>query len=254
MEKKVNGKDSIFSTLSLGVKNPTWDSAKDAIRSNLNLFKPTQVVTLTPEMCLLADRDPEFRDIIKNANVVVADGVGVVWGEGHLTGKKPEKIPGIDLATWAIEETSKINGRVFLLGAKEEIVKSAVENLINKFPGLNISGWHNGYFESADENKIADEIAIVQPHLLLVGMGSPRQEFFITHHLHDLNCAVAIGVGGSFDVWSGAVKRAPEFFRITGTEWLYRTFLQPRARFHRLGQLWMFVLSVLKKKVGNRRK
>jgi N-acetylglucosaminyldiphosphoundecaprenol N-acetyl-beta-D-mannosaminyltransferase len=228
----------------LGVKQKTWDSAKEAVRAGISLHEPVQVVTLTPEMCVMASRDETFLNIINNAGIVVSDGVGVVWGEGKITGRKPEKIPGIELASWAIEEAARRNGRIFLLGAKEEIVAKASENLKMKYPGIIIKGWKNGYFKPEDEPAIIAAIASAAPHLLLVGLGSPKQEYFIASHLSELNCGVAIGVGGSFDVWSGTIKRAPMFFQKTGTEWLYRTFTQPGARFRRLYLLWKFIWLV----------
>jgi N-acetylglucosaminyldiphosphoundecaprenol N-acetyl-beta-D-mannosaminyltransferase len=214
----------------------------------LSAFIPVQVVTLTPEMCIRVIEDEAFGSIVQNAGIVVADGVGVVWGEGVLKGKRPEKIPGIELAQWALGEVDRLAGRVFLLGARPECAEKAAEAISRDFPRLTVSGWQDGYFDPSEESGIAERIASTQPHLVLVAMGSPKQESFIAGHLFDLKCAVAIGVGGAFDVWSGAVRRAPTVFRLTGTEWLFRTLTQPRARLNRIGLLARFVVMVLKRR------
>jgi len=228
----------------LGVSHDTWDKARDALRLHLASFIPAQVVTLTPEMCVRAHDDPEFRRIIDNAAVVVADGVGVVWGHGRLTSKRPEKIPGIDLAAWALEEVDRIAERVYLLGARPEVVEKAAESIGANHPRLSVAGWRDGYFAPEDEKEVVSAIASTSPHLLLVGMGSPKQEMFIARYLTDLRCAVAMGVGGSFDVWEGGVRRAPAIFRKTGTEWVYRVLTQPGARMRRLPILLRFISIV----------
>lgn len=239
--------DTCFSEhAGLGVTHPTWQSARDALRLHLSSFVPAQVITLTPEMCVRAHREPAFHSIIRNAAIVVADGVGVVWGQRRLTGCPVEKIPGIELAEWALEETDRIAGRVFLLGGKPEVVEKAAETVARRYPRLHLAGWHHGYFPPEEEERIVEAVAGHRPHLLLVGMGSPKQEIFISKHLADLHCAVAIGVGGSFDVWSGAVKRAPGIIRKTGLEWAYRTLTQPRNRLRRLADLYRFVRLCLR--------
>jgi len=238
-------------TKGLGITHPTWDSVRDSIRANMGATIPTQVITLTPEMCARSHSDEKFRIMIDNADIVVADGIGVVWGEGRLTGKKPEKIPGIELALWSLEEAYRISGKVYLLGSKAEIVKKAAERVAFQYPRLSVSGFHDGYFSPDEEQSIVDEIALIEPNLLLVGMGSPLQEEFISRNLRKMRCGVAIGVGGTFDVLSGSVKRAPGFFRATGTEWLYRTLSQPGSRLKRLPKLAEFVGIVLRRSGNN---
>lgn len=240
--------DPTIERTGLGVTHRTWSDAKAAILTSIESSAPSQVVTLTPEMCVRADSDPVFSDIIRNAAIVVADGIGIVWGETKLTGKHVDKIPGIDLASWAIGEIDKIGGKIYLLGSKPDVVEKAVDFIKEKYPGIESIGFHDGYFKSGDEGNVVSEIATFAPHLLLVGMGSPRQENFIAKNLVDLNCSVAIGVGGSFDVWSGKIKRAPSIFRKTGTEWLFRTITQPSSRIGRIPLLWKFTGLVLSKR------
>lgn len=237
----------------LGITHPTWQQAKDALRLHIASFIPAQVVTLTPEMCVRARDNEDFGHIITEAAIVICDGVGVAWGESRLTGERPEKIPGIDLAEWALEETDRIAGRVFLLGATDETVRMTAGKIENEYPRLKVGGFHDGYFDQSDEEEIVKAVAEVNPHLLLVGMGSPKQEIFISSHLNDLRCGIAMGIGGSFDVWSGNVRRAPGFFRATGTEWLYRTLSQPGARLGRLPVLLRFIGMVLNESGAKKR-
>jgi len=237
--------DKAGKTRGLGVTHATWEQARDAIRTHYASYVPVQVVTLTPEMCVRSWKEPEFREVIASAGIVVADGVGVAWGERHLTGSGIEKIPGIDIATWALEEVDRIAGKVYLVGAKEEVITKACGEIAARYPRLEIAGWHHGYFGENEEDGIVSEISSVKPHLLLVGMGSPRQEYFIHGHLGRLRCGVAIGIGGSFDVWSGKIRRAPEIFRKTGTEWMYRIMTQPGERIRRIPELMEFTWKVI---------
>jgi N-acetylglucosaminyldiphosphoundecaprenol N-acetyl-beta-D-mannosaminyltransferase len=241
----MNNADKSETRPGLGVSHRSWTQARDALRTHFASFIPVQVVTLTPQMCVRAREDEEFRRIIENARIVIADGISVVWGENRLTGNKPDRIPGTDLATWALAEVDRIAGKLYLLGAKPDVVEKAAREISLDYPRLTLSGFHHGYFTPEEEKNIVTEIAKTGPHLLLVGMGSPRQECFIREHLDDLGCAVAMGVGGSFDIWSGTVRRAPEFFRKTGMEWLYRTVSQPGDRLKRIPTLLRFVRMVL---------
>jgi len=234
---------------SLGITHYTWDEAKSSLFNHLENFKPVHVITLTPEMCVRAHEDGEFRKIIDRAGIVIADGIGVVWGEGKLTGRKPEKIPGIEFASTALKYLDEMKGKCFLIGARPEVVSAAAENLKKEYPSLVVAGCQDGYYKPASENEIVKKIASTKPHLVLVGMGSPKQEEFISKHLEDLNCAAAIGVGGSFDVWSGNVERAPEGVQKAGMEWLYRTLKQPGSRAGRLMKLMRFTSLVLSGKI-----
>lgn len=224
----------------LGVTHRTWDSVITTLRANLASRIPTQVVTLTPEMVVRMETDAEFRNIVDSASVVVADGVGVQWGEGKLSGQKPQKIPGIELAEWCLSEVDRFAGTVYLLGTKPETVRAAAENLSKRYPRLKICGFRDGFFGSDQESRVFSEISSLEPDLLLVGMGSPLQERLISKYLTKLSC-VAIGVGGSLDVFGDAVVRAPEFFRKTNTEWLYRTLSQPSVRLKRIPELIKFI-------------
>ena len=204
-----------------------------------------QVITISPEMTDNAVKNPHFAEIINCAELVIPDGIGVEIGL-KILGHKVRRIAGIEFAHRMIEECAKNSQSVALIGAKPEIVEKAKENLINEFQQLYITYIHDGYFD--DDEKILNELKIRQPRLVLCALGSPKQEEFIFKAKKILPEALLIGVGGSFDVWSGVVKRAPVIYQKLGLEWLYRTAKEPK-RFKRIfPTLPLFVLKVLREK------
>lgn len=210
--------------LGLNIDTFGFEEAVNRAKILIDGRKVSQIVTINPEMFETAQKDNDFTNIIKEADMVIPDGVGVKIAL-KLNGVNTERIPGIDFAYRLLEEAAINNIPAAIIGAKEEVVIKAVENLTKKINGLNIVYCHNGYFE--DDNKIYEEINLKSPKLILVAMGSPRQERFIYNAKKVLKPALMIGIGGSLDVWSGNIKRAPKLFRIIGMEWLYRTITQP---------------------------
>lgn len=207
--------------------------------------KVSQVITINPEMFAEAEKNQEFSNILQNAEMIIPDGIGVKIAL-KLNGISAERIPGIDFARKVLIKSAEENLSVAIVGAKEEIVSKAVENLRNEIQDLNIVYYRNGYFNN--DNEVFEELKEKNPQIILVAMGSPRQEFFIYNAKKILQRGFMVGIGGSLDVWSGNVKRAPKFFQITGTEWLYRTVLQPE-RFKRIfPTLPLFLIKALKYK------
>jgi N-acetylglucosaminyldiphosphoundecaprenol N-acetyl-beta-D-mannosaminyltransferase len=204
-----------------------------------------QIVTINPEMIEMAQKLPEFAKIISNADLVVPDGVGVEIGL-KILGNSVRRIPGIELGKQLIVKFSKAGKSVAMVGAKPEVVKNAVANLQSEIPELNIVYSHDGYFKEDDE--IIDKLVETSPDLVLVALGSPKQEFFINKLKQKLQKAAMIGLGGSFDVWAGAVERAPEICQKLGIEWLYRTIKEPK-RFKRIfPTLPLFLLKVFRER------
>ena len=204
-----------------------------------------QVVTINPEMINNAEQNPEFAEIINNAELVIPDGIGVQIGL-KILGYNVRRIAGIEFSRRMIEECAKSEQSVALVGAKPEIVQKAKENLEHEIQGLYVTYAHDGYFK--DDDEILSELKIRQPRLVLCALGSPKQEEFILKAKKLLPDALFVGVGGSFDVWSGVVERAPEIYQKLGLEWLYRTVKEPK-RFKRIfPTLPLFVLKVLREK------
>lgn len=204
-----------------------------------------QVITINPEMIENASQNPDFAEIINSAELVIPDGIGVEIGL-KILGYNVRRIAGIEFAHRMIEECAKNSQSVALVGAKPQIVEKAKENLEKEISGLYITYAHDGYFSNDEE--IINELKIRQPRLVLCALGSPKQEEFIIKAKQVLPNALFVGVGGSFDVWSGVVERAPEIYQKLGLEWLYRTVKEPK-RFKRIfPTLPLFVLKVLREK------
>ncbi len=204
-----------------------------------------QVVTINPEMIDRAVKDSEFAEIINNAELVIPDGIGVELGL-KILGHNVHRIAGIEFSHKMIEITSVNSQSLALIGARPEVVQKAKEKIQQEFPDLYITYVKDGYFE--DDESVLNDIKIRQPRLVLCALGSPRQEEFIYKAKKLLPDSLFIGVGGSFDVWSGCVQRAPEIYQKIGLEWLYRTVKEPK-RFKRIfPTLPLFVLQVLKER------
>ncbi len=200
-----------------------------------------QVVTINPEMM----SNPDMKEIVNSAELVIPDGIGVQLGL-LICGHKVKRIAGIEFAHRMLQEAEKNRQSVALIGAKPEIIEKAKENILHEFPNLYITYVQDGYF--TDTERVLNDIKIRQPRLVLCAMGSPKQEQFISEAKKLLPDSLFIGVGGSFDVWSGMVKRAPEIYQKLCLEWLYRTVKEPQ-RFKRIfPTLPLFVLRVLKER------
>lgn len=196
---------------------------------------------------LLAYENPAFAKILERADITLADGAGAVWALARMTGKKPEHVPGVDLIIDLVRVCAVEKQRVFLLGGRPGVARRCAEQLQHKFPELRVAGIRDGYWLPETERHVVAAINAAQADLLLVGLGQPAQEFFLDKYHQYLQVRVAMGVGGSFDVLSGDLKRAPRWMRGCGLEWLFRLLQDPR----RLGiilRLPRFVCLVLRAK------
>ena len=202
-----------------------------------------QVITINPEMITKSYKNQDLADLIKNANWVIPDGIGVILAL-KMIGVYTKRIPGIELAYELLKEADKNGLKVALVGADEDTIQTAKKELLKDIPNLNIVYLHNGYFNSQQETEILSELEKVQPDILLAGLGFPKQEIFIKNFKNFSKGSIMIGVGGSFDVWSKKLKRAPKLFQKWGLEWFYRLLCQP-SRFSRIfPAIPMFLLKV----------
>lgn len=207
--------------------------------------KHGQIVTINPEMISAAQKNSDFAEIINSAELVVADGIGVEIGL-KILGYKVKRIAGIDLGKALVEKFTASGKSVAMIGAKPGVVDSAIENLSKEYQNLNVVYSHDGYFDNVED--IIESVISANPDLILVALGSPKQEFFIHNIKEKLPNSTLIGLGGSFDVWAGVVERAPIIYQKLGLEWLYRTLKEPK-RFKRIfPTLPLFVLKVLKER------
>jgi N-acetylglucosaminyldiphosphoundecaprenol N-acetyl-beta-D-mannosaminyltransferase len=214
---------------------------------------PLMIITLNSEMIGLMDDDFEFKKALGSASLIVPDGIGIVIASRLLGASLGSRICGIDLGERLCELAVEKGYSVYLLGGRERVVDKAKTNLCSRFPGLEIVGAHHGYFDATEERIIVEDIQRVRPHILLVGLGAPKQEKWIMRHLDILPPCVCMGIGGSFDVWSGDVARAPAWVRRIGMEWLYRILRQP-SRIRRTVYLLKFtglvVVQVVRRLLG----
>lgn len=216
---------------------------------NYALSHSGQIITINPEMISNAQKLPEFAQIINSAELVVPDGIGVELGL-KILGHKVHRIAGVELGKTLIVKFSEAGKSVALIGAKPEVIDKAVKNLNGEISNLNVVYSHDGYF--SDDNEVLTDVVKASPDLVLVALGSPKQEFFINDLKKMLPDATMIGLGGSFDVWAGVVERAPKIYQNLGLEWLYRTVKEPK-RFKRIfPTLPLFVFKVIRERIINK--
>lgn len=208
------------------------------------------VVTPNPEIVFAARKDSGFAEVVNGADLVVADGIGIIYAAKLLGRRKLTKTPGIELGERLIAFCAQKGLGVYLLGSKPGIAEKAGKNLTAKYPGLVISGTHDGYFDATAP--IAEEIKETGASLVLVCLGFPKQENWMAQNAAKTGAALHMGLGGSLDVFAGAVKRAPEFWQKLGLEWFYRLIKEPK-RIKRMWKLPLFlVLALFKRLTGGR--
>jgi N-acetylglucosaminyldiphosphoundecaprenol N-acetyl-beta-D-mannosaminyltransferase len=178
-------------------------------------------------------RDTRLREDVLASDLILADGVSVVWASRLLGDPLPERVAGIDLMTAMLGRASHRGYRVYCLGATHEVLERAVARMLADFPGLMIVGQRDGYFGAEEEEEVAREIAAARPDILFVAMTSPKKENFLGRWSPRMGVPVCHGVGGSFDVLAGKVRRAPEAWQRLGLEWLYRVRQEPRRMWKR---------------------
>lgn len=228
-----------FSKMSM---KETIDEIENRVKgNNEELFK---IITGNPEIVLSAQKDNEVKRILEEAEMITADGVGIILAAKWKKQPLPERVTGIDLLLEALNRGSKEEWSFYFFGSSEEVNQKAVENIMVKYPGVKIAGRHNGYFDPAEEGKILEDIQRAKPDLLIVALGAPRSEIWINKNKAILNAKVAFGVGGSLDVISGKVKRAPQIWQKLKIEWLYRLLIQP-SRIKRQTALPVFACKSL---------
>jgi N-acetylglucosaminyldiphosphoundecaprenol N-acetyl-beta-D-mannosaminyltransferase len=231
--------------LGLRVDAVDVQEAVGRIESFIRKKEPHLVVTFNAEMAVLAYNDREFKSILSRASLVVADSVGVAWAA-----RLKQRVAGVDLSLALAEQAAKNGWRLFLLGASPGVAKIAAQKLEQRYPGLQVVGAWDGYFNPEKEKILLKEIKSKKPDILLVGLGMGRQERWIARHLQQLQVPVSMGVGGTIDVIAGKKKRAPAFVRRLGLEWLYR-FLREPTRLPRMITLPKFVWLVWRDKRRN---
>lgn len=239
----------------LGIEVDRVDMAAALERLDELMEKPgcSQIVTPNSEILVNAQKDPALASLIRRADLVIPDGIGLVYASRILGQPLRERVTGIDFADAALKRLAQKGGSVFFLGSKPDggrgksVAQMAAEKKAADYPGLRIAGARDGYFKPEDEEGLVEEINGSQADFLAVALGSPKQEIFVSKYKDRLNVKAAVGIGGTLDVWAGTLSRAPEFYRKRGLEWLYRLVQEP-SRYKRMAALPLFMLKVIANK------
>ena len=227
--------------LGVGFDNVTMDEALARGEELLCSEGAHYVVTPNPEIVETCRADAAANAAVNGADLVLPDGIGIVYGAKILHQPLRGRVPGIEFGTGMIERCVKLGKSVYLLGAKPGVAEQAAENLKNRFPGLVIAGTNDGYFQ--DDDPVVEKINAAQPDLLLVCLGAPKQELWMQRNAPRLRVGLMARLGGSLDVFAGNVKRAPKFFQKLGLEWFYRLIKEPK-RIGRMMKLPLFLVHV----------
>ena len=231
----------------LGVKVITlnYDEIIEDIKKRMDSNLKSTIIAVNPEKVMTAGKDESIKSLINEATYQIPDGVGILIASRLKGGHIHSRVTGVDMMERLLKFAADEGKKVFMYGAKEEVVTKAKENIEKTFPAIQITGYSNGY--NKDQEALVNAINQSKADIIFVALGSPRQELWIRDHLDKVGVKVFQGVGGSFDVFAGNVKRAPLFFRKLGLEWFYRLMSDPK-RFKRQLALPKFLLKVLFKK------
>ena len=235
--------------LGVGFDNVTMDEALARGEELLCSEGAHYVVTPNPEIVETCRADAAANAAVNGADLVLPDGIGVVYGAKLLHTPIKGRVPGIEFGTGMIERCAKLGKSVYLLGAKPGVADQAAENLKKRFPGLVIAGTHDGYFADAESADIAAEIRAADADMALVCLGAPKQEKWMAQYGAATGARLLLGLGGSLDVFAGVARRAPEFYCKHNLEWFYRLVKNP-SRAGRMMKLPLFLVHV----AGEKRK
>lgn len=229
--------------LDVRIDEVTMNEAVEKVKIFLDEDKMHLICTPNPEMLMTAQNDEEFKRILNSSELNIPDGTGIVWAAEKLGNPLKERVAGFDFIHRIFELGKDKNISFYFLGSKPGVAETASKKIEEKYPGIKVVGTNDGYFSVEEEKRVIKEINSKKPDVLLVAMGAPKQERFINKYKDKLNCKIAIGVGGCFDVISGNVKRAPKLFIKLRLEWLYRGLTDFR-RLKRLGAIPRFMIAV----------
>lgn len=238
--------------LGVRVDTLTYDSLLAQVAAFIAEGTPHQICTANPEFVMEAQRNPAFRQVLAAADLVMADGVGLLWAARLLGRPLPERVTGSDGVPLMAQRAAREGWRIFLLGAAPGVAERAGEILAQRYPGLQIVGTHAGSPADAEAPEIIARIRAAQPHILFVAYGAPRQDLWIARHREALGVPVMMGVGGTLDFIAGVQKRAPAWLQRLNLEWFYRLITQP-WRWRRQLDLPRFAWAVFRTRIFERR-
>ena len=215
------------------IDNLTMEETLQAVAGFIASGRPHQHVVVNVDKIVKAQKDEELRRIINECALINADGMPVVWASRWLGKPLKERVAGVDLFEALMRRAAETGWRIYLLGAREEVVSGVKRIYEARYPGLRIVGARNGYWAPEEEQGVVDAISEARPDILFVAISSPTKERFLGRYQEQMRLPFAMGVGGTFDVAVGKVKRAPVWMQNSGLEWFYRFLQEPRRMFRR---------------------
>ena len=211
----------------------SMDETIEEVEKIIKAGKPTQHVVINALKVNLMREDPKLREIVNACPLINADGASIVWAAKKLGIPLKERVAGIDLFENLVKVAAEKGYKIYLFGAKEEVVTKVKKIFEKKYPNLQIVGYRNGYFTEADEPQIVADMAASEADMMFVAFSSPKKEFWVNKYINRLNIPFVMGVGGSFDVVAGVTNRAPIWMQKGGLEWFYRFIQEPRRLWKR---------------------
>lgn len=205
-----------------------------------------KIYTPNPEIVMLAQTDEGLLKVIEGADLVLPDGIGLLIASKLKGLGLKERVTGIDTMDKLLKYCGEKGKSIYLFGGKPGTAEIACKNMEERYRGIKIAGLHHGYFKEIDEKDIIADINTAAPDILFVCLGAPKQEKWIDQYQNQLNCKIAMGVGGSVDIYAGTAKRAPVIFQKVGLEWFYRLMKEP-WRIKRMMALPKFLIQVVLK-------
>jgi N-acetylglucosaminyldiphosphoundecaprenol N-acetyl-beta-D-mannosaminyltransferase len=215
------------------IDNLSMEETLLTVESFIQSGKPHEHVGVNVDKIVQASKDPELRRIINKSDLSSVDGMPIVWASRLLGKPLKERVTGVDLFDVLMKRAAEKGWRIYLLGAKEDVVAKVKSYYESICPDIAIVGYRNGYWTATEEAQVVDDITASKADLLFVALGSPEKERFLSRYQEEMKVPFAMGVGGTFDVMSGKVKRAPVWMQKSGFEWFYRFLQEPRRMFKR---------------------
>lgn len=231
--------------LGVRVDAVTYGDTLDIIERWIQQRTPHQIATANPEFVMAAQADAQFHRTLQQADLCVADGIGLLWAARRLGAHLPERVTGSDLVPLVAQQAARAGWRLYLLGAAPGVAERTARLLEQQNPGLRIAGAYAGSPAAAEAPDIVQRVSAARPDVLFVAYGAPAQDMWIARHKADLGVPVMMGVGGAFDHIAGVQRRAPAIVQRVHLEWLFRLVTQP-WRWRRQLALPRFVWAVLR--------
>ena len=229
--------------LGINVTAMNMDQVIDFCREKIESRSPTLLGVLNVAKAVKCRSDYILQKSLEQADIILPDGAGIVLLSRLLCCPLPQRVPGIDIMYNLLRLADELSCSVYFLGAKQEVVQKVVDIVTENYPHVRIAGFHDGYFDRNQARSVADDIRQSDADMLFVAMPTPKKEIFLGDWQKYMNVPLCHGVGGSFDVMAGIVKRAPQWVQNIGMEWFYRMIQEPRRLFMRyLATNSMFML------------